>query len=124
MRACSSWELRVDFRILGPVEVVAGSERLELGGARQQVVLATLLLGANRVVTLDRLLAAMYGEELPPTARTQVQTSIFSLRRVFASASGEPVIVTHPHGYAITVGSGRLDSERFADLMTAARAAR
>jgi DNA-binding SARP family transcriptional activator/Tfp pilus assembly protein PilF len=104
--------------------VVAGSERLELGGARQQVVVATLLLGANRVVTLDRLLAAMYGEELPPTGRAQVQTSIFSLRRVFAPVSGEPVIVTHPHGYAITVASGRLDSERFAELVAAARAAR
>jgi DNA-binding SARP family transcriptional activator len=114
----------VDFRILGPVEIAAGSNRLDLGGARQEIVLATLLLSANKVVTMDRLLDAMYGEDLPPTARAQVQISISSLRRVFAPHSDEPVIATHRQGYVIKVESGRLDSERFAELVAAARVAR
>jgi DNA-binding SARP family transcriptional activator/predicted negative regulator of RcsB-dependent stress response len=118
------WELEVDFKILGPVEITMGSARLELGGVRQQLVVATLLLRANKVVTMDRLLEAMYGEDLPPTARAQVQTSIFSLRRTFASCADEPVIVTHSHGYVIKVESGQFDKERFEELVSAARAAR
>jgi DNA-binding SARP family transcriptional activator len=114
----------VDFRILGPVEVAIGSERLDLGGARQQIVVATLLLSANKLVTTDRLLEAIYGEDLPPTARAQVQISISSLRRTFTSSSSEPVIVTHAHGYILKVESGRLDSERFEELIAAARTAR
>jgi DNA-binding SARP family transcriptional activator/tetratricopeptide (TPR) repeat protein len=114
----------MDFRILGPVEIAIGSERLELGGARQQIVVAALLLSANKVVTMDRLLDALYGEDLPPTARAQVQISISSLRRTFASCSSEPVIDTHGQGYVIKVESGRLDSERFEELVAAARAAR
>src|ERR1700683_1142532 len=71
----------VEFRILGPLEVRAGPDRLELGGARQQVVLAVLLLNANHVVSVERLLEAVYGEELPPTARSQTQITISALRR-------------------------------------------
>jgi DNA-binding SARP family transcriptional activator len=114
----------VKFRVLGPLEVVAGSERVELGGPRQEIVVATLLISANRVVTMDRLLEAIYGEELPPTCRSQAQISISSLRRLFASRSRDPVISTRAHGYVIEVDSGRLDSQRFEELVAAARVAR
>src|SRR5580658_67265 len=89
-------ELLVEFRILGSLEVTAGSERIELGGTRQQIVIAMLLLNANRVVSSDRLLEAIYGEDLPPTARSQAQISISSLRRLFASHGHDAVISTHP----------------------------
>jgi DNA-binding SARP family transcriptional activator len=114
----------VDYRILGPVEIAIGTERVELGGIRQQVVAATLLLSANNVVTVDRLLEAMYGEDLPSTARAQVQISISALRRTFAAYSSGPVIATHAYGYVIKVENGRLDSEQFEALVVAARAAR
>jgi DNA-binding SARP family transcriptional activator len=114
----------LDFRILGPVEIAIGTERVELGGIRQQIVVATLLLSPNNVVTVDRLLEAMYGEDLPPTARAQVQISISALRRIFAAYCRDPVIATHAHGYVINVESERLDSERFAVLVASARAAR
>ena len=108
-------------RILGPLEVMIGSERLELGGTRQQIVMATLLLSANRVVTMDRLLKAIYGEDLPPTSRSQAQISISWLRRLFASYSREPIIATHKYRYVIQVESGRLDAQQFDDLVAAAR---
>jgi len=114
----------MEFRILGPVEIAAGSERLELGGSRQQIVAAVLLLSANRVVTVDRLLEAIYGEDLPPTSRSQAQISISYLRRMFAAHSSSPVISTHPHGYIINVGPGELDLQRFEELVAAGRAAR
>ncbi len=114
----------MEFRILGPLEIAARSERLELGGTRQQIVVATLLLSANRVVTMDRLLGAIYGEDLPPTCRSQAQISISSLRRLFASRRGAAVISTDAHGYVITVENGQLDSQRFEELVAAARVAR
>jgi DNA-binding SARP family transcriptional activator len=114
----------VKFEILGPLEVTAGSDRLELGGTRQQIVIATLLLSANRLVTTDRLLEAIYGEDLPPTSRSQAQISVSSLRRLFASHGRHAVISTRSHGYVIQVDSGWLDSQRFGELVTAARAAR
>ncbi|MGH3289538.1 MAG: BTAD domain-containing putative transcriptional regulator [Streptosporangiaceae bacterium] len=101
-----------------------GSERLELGGARQQIVLATLLLSANSVVSVGRLEEAIYGEDLPPTSRSQAQISVSSLRRLFASRGHAAAIATRAHGYVIHVGTGQLDSLRFGDLVGAAHAAR
>ena len=114
----------MEFRILGPLEVAVGSQRLELGGARQQVVLATLLLSAGRVVTLGRLQEAVYGQDLPPTSRSQAQISVSSLRRLFASHGHAAVISTRAQGYVLQVGGRRLDSQRFGDLVAAAGAAR
>ena len=84
----------MEFRILGPLEVAVGSQRLELGGTRQQVVLATLLLSAGRVVTLGRLQEAVCGQDLPPPSRSQAQISVSSLRRLFASHGHAAVIST------------------------------
>jgi DNA-binding SARP family transcriptional activator/Tfp pilus assembly protein PilF len=100
-----------------------GPERLELGGAREQIVLAMLLLGANRVVTVDRLVEAIYGEDLPSTSRAQAQNSISSLRRLFASHGHTAIISRRGQGYVIEVGARGLDSQRFEDLVAAARAA-
>lgn len=113
----------MEFKILGPLEMAVGPERLALGGARQQIVVATLLLSANRVVTMDRLLEAMYGEDLPPTSRSQAQISISQLRHLFAAHS-TPTISTHPQGYIMQVISGQLDSQRFEELVAVGRAAR
>ncbi len=114
----------MEFRILGPLEVAVGSERLELGGPRQQIVVATLLLSANSVVTVGRLEEAIYGEDLPPTSRSQAQISISSLRRLFASHGRAATISTRAYGYVLEVGAGLLDCQRFGELTTAARAAR
>jgi DNA-binding SARP family transcriptional activator len=112
----------VEFSILGPVEVVVGSERLEVGGTRQQVAMAMLLLGANRLVTVERLLEAIYGDDLPPTGRSQVQIGISSLRRLFAAHGYTDVIVTKPGGYTLRVEESQLDAAQFERLVAEARA--
>ena len=114
----------MEFRILGPLEIVDGPERLDLGGPRQQIAVAAFLLSANRLVTMDRLLEAIYGEELPPTCRSQAQISVSLLRRMFAAHSDTPVISTHPQGYVMQVADGELDAQRFEELVAAGRAAR
>ena len=101
-----------------------GPDRLDLGGSRLQIVLATLLLGANQVVTMDRLLEAVYGEQLPPTSRSQVQICISSLRRLFGGHGYAEIISTRSRGYSIQVESGQLDSLRFEELVASALEAR
>jgi DNA-binding SARP family transcriptional activator len=115
---------QAEFRILGPLEVLAGSRRLELGGSRQQIVLAMLLLNANGVVSVNRLEEAVYGEEPPPTARTQAMIAISGLRRLLAGHGYDAAISRRAQGYVLQTGDARLDVLRFGALVTAARAAR
>jgi DNA-binding SARP family transcriptional activator/tetratricopeptide (TPR) repeat protein len=113
-----------EFRILGPLEVLAGPRRLELGGARQQIVLAMLLLNANGVVGVGRLEQAIYGEDLPPTSRTQAMTAVSALRRLLADYRDAAAISSVAQGYVLQTGDGLVDSLRFAGILSAAQAAR
>ncbi|MFC6082404.1 AfsR/SARP family transcriptional regulator [Sphaerisporangium aureirubrum] len=112
----------MEFRILGPLEVLASGERLDVGGLRQRITLALLLLDAGRVVTVDRLTDAIYGEVLPPTSKAQVQICISALRRLFAAHGRPTLIVTHPRGYILEAEDGdELDVRRFEALTAQAR---
>ncbi|MFC6082613.1 AfsR/SARP family transcriptional regulator [Sphaerisporangium aureirubrum] len=114
----------MEFGILGPLEATAGSRRLDLGGIRQQIVLAVLLLDAGRVVTIGRLMEAIYGDDHPTTARAQVQICISSLRRMFAANGCPDIIATQSLGYAIQVAPDQIDMQRFHILVQRARRAR
>ncbi|WP_214416975.1 AfsR/SARP family transcriptional regulator [Sphaerisporangium fuscum] len=114
----------MEFGILGSLEASAGNHRLDLGGIRQQIVLAVLLLDANRVVTIGRLMEAIYGDEPPTTARAQVQICISSLRRLFAANGSPDMISTQSLGYSIRVAAGQIDAQRFESLVQRARTAR
>ncbi|MEO3807751.1 BTAD domain-containing putative transcriptional regulator [Sphaerisporangium sp. B11E5] len=114
----------MEFGILGPLEATAGSRRLDLGGIRQQIVLAVLLLDAGRVVTIGRLMEAIYGDDHPTTARAQVQICISSLRRLFAANGSPDIIATQSLGYAIQVAPDQIDMQRFHIGVQRARRAR
>jgi DNA-binding SARP family transcriptional activator len=100
----------LEFRILGPLEVVGEEGSIRLGGPRQRATLALLLLNANRVVSVDRLADELYAGRAPVTAVTQVQRQISELRKVLGSASA---IETRAPGYVIHLPPGRLDLQRF-----------
>ncbi|GII78790.1 SARP family transcriptional regulator [Sphaerisporangium rufum] len=112
------------FGILGGLEAWAGERRLDLGGIRQQIVLAILLLDANRVVTIGRLMEAIYEDEPPITARAQIQICISSLRRMFAAHGCPDIISTQSLGYTIRVAADQIDAQRFESLVLRARRAR
>ncbi|GGK89414.1 SARP family transcriptional regulator [Sphaerisporangium melleum] len=114
----------MQFGILGALEATAADRRLDLGGIRQQIVLATLLLDANRVVTIGRLMEAIYGDEPPTTARSQVQICISALRRLFAANGSPDIISTQSLGYCIRVAADQIDVQRFDSLVQRARRAR
>jgi DNA-binding SARP family transcriptional activator len=99
----------LDFRILGPLEVVADGTSLRLGGPKQRATLAIMLLSANRVVPVERLADDLYAGAAPVTAVTQVQRQVSELRKLLR----EPVIETRTPGYTIHVSPDQLDLSRF-----------
>ena len=110
----------VQFRLLGPLEAQDGARRVELGRPKQRVLLAVLLVHANQVVSLDRLIEELWGAEPPPQAAASLQTYVSNLRR--ALEPGRPArapsraLVSQPPGYRLVVGAGDLDAARFAAL--------
>src|SRR3954469_12721273 len=108
-----------DFRILGPVEVRAGETPLALGGAKQKAVLVLLLLHRGEVVSSDRLMADLWGEHPPATARKALQVHVSGLRK----ALGDGVLETHGHGYRLGVDPGPLHLERSGALVAGGRRA-
>ncbi len=101
--------MRLEFRILGPLEVAGESGLLALGGHKQRALLAALLLEAGRVVATDRLVDLLWGEEAPKTATTSLQNSISRLRREL----GTDVLETRAPGYVLRVAPEQVDARRF-----------
>jgi DNA-binding SARP family transcriptional activator len=100
----------LEYRILGPLEVVGELGPLRLRGPKQRATLAILLLSANRVVSVERLADDLYSGATPVTAVTQVQRQISELRKLLGSSSG---IETRSPGYVLRVSPDQLDLNRF-----------
>jgi DNA-binding SARP family transcriptional activator/tetratricopeptide (TPR) repeat protein len=113
----------VEFRILGPLQVSHENTVLHIQGHRQNVTLALLLLEPDTVVPMERLIDAVWDDEPPSTARTQVQICVSALRRAFAKAGGDPMIDTRSPGYLLRLGAASLDSHDFEARVSAGRRA-
>ncbi len=103
----------MEFRILGPLEVLDDGRTVDVGAAKQRALLAVLLLNANRVLSSDRLIEALWGERSPGTAQKALQVYVSQLRK----ALGRDRIVTRAPGYELRVEAGELDLERFESLV-------
>lgn len=108
----------MEFHILGPLEVTAEDESIEVGGPRQRAVLAVLLLRANSAVPRGQLLDAVWGDEPPPSAVGSLQVYVHGLRQ----ALGADRIETKGTSYRLRVLPGELDLERFEELLERGRA--
>ena len=117
----------LEFRILGPVEVLADGRPLPLGGTKQRALLAVLLLHANHVVSSDRLIDELWGEAPPDTVTQGLRVHVSQLRKVLEREHlpGEEneVLVTRAPGYMIRLGTDQLDLHRFERLLADAREA-
>src|SRR5436190_6053136 len=107
----------MEYRVLGPLEVRDGERSLPLAGAKQRALLALLILNANHVVSRDRLIDELWGDDPPDTARTMVQVYVSRLRKLLPDG----VLVTQPPGYVLRVDPDELDLERFERLRVTAR---
>jgi DNA-binding SARP family transcriptional activator len=108
----------VEFRILGPLEVLDGDEALDVSGQRQRSLLALLLLHANQAVPASRLIEELWAEEATESHAGALQASVSRLRK--SLRSGAELLVTLPTGYVIRPGPGQLDLGRFERLVEAA----
>ncbi|WP_326693737.1 NACHT domain-containing protein [Streptomyces sp. NBC_01267] len=106
--------------MLGTLEVWSEAARVPLPSQRHQRVLAALLLAPNAVVSLPKLVEALWDERPPATATKQVQNCVSALRERLGPA-GNDLIATDGPGYRMTVTCDQLDSLRFHRGLTAAR---
>ncbi len=111
----------MEFRILGPLEVVSAGRSVRLGGRKPRALLADLLIHANAVVPADRLIEDLWGEAPPEDATNALQTTVKRVRQTLADRER---ILTFPPGYAIQVEEHELDRDLFERLLKEGRQAR
>jgi DNA-binding NarL/FixJ family response regulator/DNA-binding SARP family transcriptional activator len=110
----------VEYRILGPLEVVDGGEPVPLGRLKERLVLAVLLLHANEFVARERLIDELWGDSPPPTAKKAVNVYISQLRKSLIRG-GLDAITTADGGYRIALDGNDLDVARLRQLLADAR---
>ncbi|MGI9659635.1 MAG: AfsR/SARP family transcriptional regulator, partial [Gaiellaceae bacterium] len=102
-----------EFRILGPLEVVAQGESISLASGRQNALLSLLLLTPNEVCSKDRLISELWEGQPPETAANILHVYVSQLRKALPPET----IVTRAPGYAVEVQRGQLDLDRFEKLV-------
>ncbi|MEU6997140.1 BTAD domain-containing putative transcriptional regulator [Nonomuraea sp. NPDC046570] len=106
------------FGILGPLEVHDGERDLTPGPAKHRTLLAALLLRPGRLLTVDRLIAEVWGEEPPASAEPVLRVYVSALRKLVGG------IRTAPGGYVLDVDPEQVDAHRFERLVGAGLRAR
>ena len=107
---------RVEFRVLGPVEVLEADRRKSVGGPKQRTVLALIIANAGQVISTDRIIEGTWGEEPPSGARRSLHTYVSNLRGELGD-----VIAREGEGYVLTVEREAVDWTRFEDLSPSGR---
>jgi YVTN family beta-propeller protein len=115
----------VEFRVLGTLEVVKDGVTIPLPRPRLRALLALLLLHANEVVSSDRIIDALWGDDPPQNAANAVQTTVSRLRKQLVDGDDAvaEMIRTRPPGYVILLAPDALDLARFERLLEQGRAA-
>ena len=106
----------VRFQILGPVRATRGGDLLSLGGPKQRLVLALLIVDAPRTVSGSRLMDGLWGDDPPATAKKTLQGYIHHLRAVLPD-----VIVTDGTGYRLDIEPVIIDAVQFSEMVATAR---
>lgn len=116
------------FEVLGPLQVWRDGEEVNLGQTQQRVMLAVLLLHANRPVSRQRLMDAVWGPAAPGRAMNLLQRHAAGLRRALEphrpARTPSRLLTWTDAGYVLTVPAGRLDLDAFTERVKQARAAR
>ncbi|HKE98756.1 MAG TPA: BTAD domain-containing putative transcriptional regulator [Actinomycetes bacterium] len=112
--------MAVEFRILGDVEVHIDGQAVDVGHARQQCVLVTLLAEVNQPVPIEVLLDRAWAGQAPQRGRATLHSYVSRLRRLLVPAA-DARIVRRPGGYVLTVDPMAVDLYRFGSLVEQAR---
>jgi SARP family transcriptional regulator, regulator of embCAB operon len=108
-------EKRLQFGVLGPLQVSVDGTPMSLGTPKQRAVLAMLVINRNRPVGIDSLLTATWEQWPPPGARASLHSYVSNLRRLFGTAGPESrnILVNAPPGYRLNVTDMDCDIGRF-----------
>lgn len=106
-----------EFRLLGPLEAVVDGTPVQLAAAKQRALLALLLLNRNRVLSTERLIDELWGDDPPAQATKTLQVYVSQLRK----GLGGDRLLTRAPGYLLRVEPGELDLERFEELIAQSR---
>jgi predicted ATPase/DNA-binding SARP family transcriptional activator len=109
----------MEFGILGPLEVRDGPGLLRVPGAKERALLADLLVHAGRVVSADRLVEDLWGDDPPGNPANTLQGRVSALRRALGPA-GAGLVVTRPPGYVLEADPGQVDAAQFERLVAKA----
>ncbi|GAA1696098.1 BTAD domain-containing putative transcriptional regulator [Kribbella yunnanensis] len=110
----------MEFGVLGEVEARTDGVTVELGTARQQVVLAVLLIEAGRSLPVDRLIERIWGDRPPQRAKESLYSYVSRLRTALVAAGG-PAIERSSTGYALIADPAVVDLHRFRQAVAEAR---
>ncbi|WP_327379053.1 tetratricopeptide repeat protein (plasmid) [Streptomyces sp. NBC_01216] len=108
-------------RVLGPLEVDGETGAVHVASGRQEVVLSALVLNLNRVVETTYLVDAIWPQEPPETARTQVQMCVCKLRKALSGGGAVAAIETRAQGYVLRAPEEATDIGNFRRLVSEAR---
>jgi predicted ATPase/DNA-binding SARP family transcriptional activator len=111
----------VEFGILGPLEVTSGGVPVLIGGSKPRALLAVLLLHRDAVVSVDRLVAAVWADDPPADAFSGLRTYVSRLRAVLGGAGEGPRLRFQAPGYRLSATADELDADRFERLVAEAR---
>ena len=103
----------MEFRILGPLEVVREGSVLPTPPNKPRALLALLLLRRGEAVGVDELADDLWGEQPPATATKSIQVYVSQLRK----SLGEGVLETRGRGYALVADDDAVDAARFERLL-------
>ncbi|HEY8588143.1 MAG TPA: BTAD domain-containing putative transcriptional regulator [Naasia sp.] len=114
----------MQYRLLGPLEVLSDDAPVDLGSPKQRAVLAVLLLSRGRVVPTDRLVAAVWGDNPPTSVSASLQAYISNLRRILRDdrTAGSPIVRRSP-GYLLQAEEEKVDVAAFLAGADGARSA-
>ena len=110
---------RMEYRVLGPVEARRDGELLDLG-TKQRSLLALLLVEANRVVSIDRIIDELWGVDAGRDRQNALRASISKLRSTLepdrTRRNHASILVTRPPGYMLVAAPDDIDAHRFEEL--------
>jgi DNA-binding SARP family transcriptional activator len=113
----------MEFRILGPVEVLEEGRPLPLASGRQRALLGVLLLHANEVLPRERLIEELWGAEPPDSAVKALQVHVSQLRKTLGREGAARRLRTRGRGYEFDVEPDQVDLHKFERLVEEGRKA-
>ncbi|MFH9138863.1 AfsR/SARP family transcriptional regulator [Streptomyces sp. NPDC017524] len=103
----------MDFRILGPLEILDGQRNVVPTAPKPRQVIALLLMRRNTLVQTSELIDELWESAPPASAMTTLQTYIYKIRKILTARDSDEILLTRPGGYTLAIPDASTDLHRF-----------